>query len=383
MAGVLVFDERLNNFRFTKPAPWQREASDQLTNSDPGAACTWVSKLIGVGFSAAQTMEALVACKPKVLNYDPVAHYLKHVAWDGVPRIDTWLVDYAGCEDGEWARAIGRKTLVAAVARALRPGCKADTVLVLEGPQGRQKSSLIKALCADESWFSEYDGALSGKDKDAVQSIASGPWLVEIGELSSLSRSEVNVVKQFVSRAVDRFRPPYGRVTERFPRKTVFFASTNESEYLQDRTGNRRWWPIEAGECDHVGASLVRDQLWAEAVAAFNAGEQWWLNKAQEEIARGQQDQRLQSDPWDEELAGFLDARQTALTVREMMQALGLPMTNANSREVRRLQGVLRAAGWRQGIKERGPKGITRYWHPPNRVLTFEDAARIVASGDI
>lgn len=381
MQGVLVYDERLQNFKFAKPAPWQREASDQLTNSDPGACCAWVSKLVGVGFGPAQVLEAFAAVKPRVLNYDPVAYYLRNVVWDGVTRIDTWLVEYAGCENTAWARAIGRKTLIAAVARALKPGCKVDTVLVLEGAQGRQKSTLIKSLCPQETWFAEYDGALSGKDKDAVQSMASGPWIIELGELSGLNRSEVNVVKQFVSRAVDRFRPPYGRVTQEFPRKTVFIASTNDSEYLQDRTGNRRWWPVEAGVCDPVGAVAVRDQLWAEAVHAFGKGEPWWLTDAAlVEESKRQQDQRLQSDPWDEELGVFLESRNTPVTMRELLQVLGLPGASANSREVKRLHGVLRMAGWRQGVKERGASGNTRYWHPPDRVLTFEEAARIVAS---
>jgi hypothetical protein len=383
-AGALAFDTRACNFVFLKPVPWARPAGP-LVDSDYANIGVWLTRTIGVTFTTMVAQDALTALRPCVPNYDPVAQYLERCVWDGVPRLDTWLQIYAGAEDSTINRAFGRKTLIAAAARALKPGCKVDTILVLEGMQGAKKSTLLKALCTVENWFAEHEGALSGRDKDVVQAIACGPWIVELGELAGLRRTEVNTAKQFASRTTDRFRPPYGRVTEEFPRKVVFIASTNDEEYLQDLTGNRRWWPVKCGECSPQKLVAVRDLLWAEAVHAVKQGEIWWLEDDLIEDARDAQALRLESDVWDEELAAFLDKQTKPVSMRDLLLALGLPAVNANARESQRVRGLMVRAGWVLGPKERRDGLNTRFWRrkgwAENGIPTLEDAAKLIAEG--
>jgi hypothetical protein len=384
-AGVLAFDTRKQELQILRVPPWPRGESSHLSESDCGNVGVWLTTITGVPFPTPLVFDALKAIRSRVPNFDPVAQYLDRCVWDGIPRLDSWLEVYAGAVDTSYVRAVARKTLLAAALRALRPGCKVDTITVLEGRQGALKSTLIKALCPDETWFSEHEGALSGRDKDTVQAIACGPWIVELGELAGLRRTEINAVKQFVSRGTDRFRPPYGRITESFPRKVVFIASTNDTEYLQDLTGNRRWWPVEVGQCNPAGLAEVRDLLWAEAVHALRSGEVVYLQGDVAVDAEVQQALRMETDVWDEELADFLSRASKPLSMRECLFAVGIQTSNANAGEVTRLRGVLTRAGFVQGAKERRGGLYSRFWRRkgwgPEGLPGFEDAAKAIASG--
>jgi predicted P-loop ATPase len=392
MMGVLVFDTRVGNFRFMRPAPWQRGAHPFLSSADAACVGTWLTDVTGVPFNAAIAHEAITSLRESLHQFDGVSTYLEAVQWDGLPRLDTWLIDYASAPDSDYVRAVGSITLIAAAARALRPGCKADTVLILEGSQGRKKSSLIQALCADASWFAEHEGALSGRDKDAVMQIVQGPWLVELGELAGLSKAETNTIKQFVTRKVDRLRTPYGRVVEDFPRKTLFIASTNEGEYLRDTTGNRRWLPVSVGNCYPVQLAAVRDQLWAEAVHRLRAGERWWLEDADLLVAAAEeQAARMETDILDERLSGYLQTIKQPFCLLEVFGHLGIDAANPNSHETRRLKGAILRAGFVLGSKtERravmGTSIVTRFFRRPGEVYADEgvselDAARAIGQG--
>lgn len=222
--------------------------------------------------------------------FNDVRNYLESVEWDGVPRLDTLFIDYLGAEDKPYTRAVTRKAFVAAVARAMDPGCKYDTMLILSGPQGIGKSTLLDRM--SHGWFTDNIRTFEGKD---ASELLQGVWLVEIGELDAFRQTDVSRIKQFLSLRADRFRAAYGRHVKDIPRHCVFFGTTNSSEYLRDRTGNRRFWPVDVGVQPHaknVWTDLEneRDQLWAEAVLRWRLGEPLFLTGELEQEAKAEQE---------------------------------------------------------------------------------------------
>ncbi len=230
--------------------------------------------------------------------YHPVHDYLARLQWDRKPRIDTWLVDYFGAEDTPLNRAFGRKILCAAVRRVRHPGCKFDYMLVVEGPQGIGKSSAILALCDDRDWFT--DQLEIGADAKVTIEKTAGHWILEMPELDGLSRRDTNRVKSFIPTMIDSARLSYGRFTSKRPRQFILFGTTNESRYLTDTTGNRRFWIVRATAADPAGIAAVRDQLWAEA-AEKEAGEDLTLdNPALRNAAAGVARESPDFGPWAE-----------------------------------------------------------------------------------
>ncbi len=240
-------------------------------------------------------------------NYNPVEEYLRGLKWDRVPRIDKWLHDYCGADDTYYNQRVGSMWLISACARGISPGCKVDSVLVLEGGQGSRKSTSLSILGGD--WFSGTPLVLGDKDSYMV---AGSTWIIELAELSSLRAGEVESHKAFLTSAVDTFRPPYGKVLEKFPRYCVFGGTTNEHEYLQDATGNRRYWACRVGETiDTAKLREDRDQLWAEAVYRYLSaeinphladmdapGERWWFTPEESLDASTAIASRKAEDPW-------------------------------------------------------------------------------------
>lgn len=240
-------------------------------------------------------------------EYNPIADYLLALKWDGVRRIDRWLIDFCGAEDNEFNRRIGGMWLISAVARGVKPGSKVDTVLVLEGKQGAKKSTALRVLAGP--WFS--DSPLIIGNKDSMQ-MASYRWIIELAELASLRSSETEAQKAFISACVDNYRPPYGKAPEEFDRFAVFGGSTNQGEYLPDETGNRRYWPTLISGCDTIRLRQERDQLWAEATyrylhAELNPdlahpecpGERWWFETEEEQdMAAAVVDKRRPENAW-------------------------------------------------------------------------------------
>ncbi|MBK6704250.1 MAG: hypothetical protein IPG56_11180 [Caulobacteraceae bacterium] len=208
-------------------------------------------------------------------QFDPVRESLRNLKWDGVRRLRTWLSRYLGAEDTPLNRAIGMKTMVAAVRRVNEPGCKFDYVPVLEGAQGTGKSTALKILAGEDEFFSDQD--LVHLDAKAQQEALRGKWIYEIAELSGLSRTESERTKAFLSRTHDRARRAYGYASIDQPRRCIFIGTTNDNNYLKDPTGNRRFWPVATGRIDLDALAADRDQLWAEAVIADAAGETLYL----------------------------------------------------------------------------------------------------------
>lgn len=206
--------------------------------------------------------------------YHPVREYLRGLAWDGTPRLDTMLVDYLGAEDTPYTRAVTRKWMCGAVKRVMQPGCKNDQAIVLVGAQGIGKSSFAGIL--SRGWFN--DSEINMNSKDGYESLH-GNWIIELAELASTKRSDIETVKTFLSKCEDTYRPAYGRRAATFKRQCVFFGTTNEDEFLRDRTGNRRYWPVTVHTAlDRDAFSANVDQLWAEAVTVYNKGESLWLD---------------------------------------------------------------------------------------------------------
>ncbi|MDA8229701.1 MAG: virulence-associated E family protein, partial [Magnetospirillum sp.] len=226
----------------------------------------------------------------------PVREYLQSLRWDGVPRLETWAITYLGAADTRLNRAFGSLWMISGIARIMRPGAKADHMLILEGAQGAKKSTALKVL-AGSDWFTDELAEIGSKD--AAQQMR-GVWIIEIAELDALGRADVSRIKSFLSRTNDRYRPPYERYVVDVPRQCVFAGSVNPDTYLRDETGNRRFWPIRCGRIDIDALRRDRDQLWAEAMAMYAQGAIWWLADPELiALANAEQEERYQADAWD------------------------------------------------------------------------------------
>lgn len=284
-------------------------------------------------------------------KFNPLQDHLNSLKWDGVGRIRSLLPTYFGASDTPYHQTIGAKFTVSAIARAMQPGCKVDTVLILEGKQGIQKSSSIAALAGND-WFTDELPDLSSKDA-AIQLV--GKWIVEVSELSAFNRSDTETVKKFMSRSTDRFRAPYGKVALDHPRNTVFVATTNDDYYLKDSTGNRRFWPVKCGQIDLEAIKRDRDQLWAEAVAAYRDGMQWWLTDNETTFAETEQDARRDVDPWEERVASIAKIMgDHPVTMDMICNQLGIAFERRNAATNGRVSKCLKLNGYeRKRLKAR------------------------------
>lgn len=280
-------------------------------------------------------------------QFDPLVEYLQGLKWDASKRIDRWLVDYLGAPDCPYTRTVGRKSLIGAVARALNPGCKNDTMPVLEGEQGTGKSTALRYLFGDRFFIDHLPDFHS---KDSFQQLQ-GAWCVEVAELSALTKADVKDVKQFLSRLVDKFRPPFGRLPIQVQRRTVFWGTVNPEEggYLKDPTGARRFWPIETKNIELAAILKDRDQLWAEAVAAFVAGESWHLeDDASIEDAKVEQAKRREVHPWESVIGNWLAEHsiQTVDVPTVLTNAIRMPAEKQEARHGRQIGACMRALAW-------------------------------------
>lgn len=298
------YNDFTNAISYGIKPPWDAQSGAEISDMD----LIWVKNYLAIKYrfepSTDKVLEAI-----KLMAYDnrfhPVRDYLKALEWDGRPRIGTWLKDYLCAIAPEpYLSLVSRKILVAMVARIFEPGKKFDHVLILEGTQGVGKSTAVRNLASDE-WFT--DTHFDIKDKDAVLSLGA-VWLVELGELSGMRKADVDQLKEFISRTIDRIRVPYGRLPERFPRQCVFVGTTNSGEYFRDQTGNRRFWPVSVGKCDFEAVKKDRDQLFAEAVAAYTLGEALYLDD-EAANAQAEEEQNLRTYEMDflPEISNALD----------------------------------------------------------------------------
>lgn len=306
--GVIGYDEFADRIVKLQPPPYDPEGQRSIVSAEWGdlddtLATAWIASREGFVVSSAMVAEA-VNVVARLNGFHPVREYLQGLpAWDGTERLDHWLADHLHVTPTEYSRLVGRWFVMAMVARVLQPGVKFDYCLVLEGKQGRMKSTALRVLAGD--WFSDTELDLANKDS---MSAIKGKWLHEFGEMGSIARSESQRQKSFLSRQFDEYRPVYGRREIRCPRQLCFAGTTNEWNWQKDPTGGRRFWPVEVpDEINIEGLQAVRDLLFAEAYARVRSGERFWPNgQEQREIFDPEQLTREAPNTFAELLAGWL-----------------------------------------------------------------------------
>ena len=315
--------------------------------------------------------------------YHPVLNYLKELTWDGVPRLDEWLIKYGKAADTEYVRAVSSLVLIAAVRRLKQPGCKFDELLILESGQGMLKSSALRALCPKDAWFSD-DLPLNVDSKQVIER-TSGKWIIEAAELSGLHRSQVEHLKSMLSRQVDGpVRMAYARIAIERPRQFIIVGTTNSHAYLKDTTGNRRFWPVRVDRFNIMGLNEVRDQLWAEAVAREAKGESIRLDPKLYSQAEIQQVRRKVEDSWESILQEHFGRMEQDLwnqgkflklrvTTPEVFQALGVPIVQQDERSSERLSGVMQSLGFRRITVVRQNERMKGWGRDRDSLIKVED----------
>jgi putative DNA primase/helicase len=307
------------------------------------------------------SINSAIVAHAKMNSYHPVRDYLNSLRWDNLNRIDDWLIRFFGAEDTPFNRLASRKFLIGAVARAFEPGCKVDAMMILEGPQGIKKSSGIEALFSP-SFYTASVSLFKDHQKMVMQTF--GAWVIELPEFAAVMRKDMNFIKGLMTITTDKVPLPYARTISEHPRQFITVATYNPEEdegYLDDSTGNRRFWPVAVTKVDIQGIKKYRDQLWAEARKAYMDGERWWFEGEEEEaIASANVNDRESTDAWMDVLKNKLDPtmhygyadiyvmlsitndrvnRETKARVRRAMKALGyqnLPRKMENGRSERR-----------------------------------------------
>lgn len=309
LAGRILMDTFADQLMGVAPLPWDPRNVEtgpfQWRDDDDSGLRDYIQGVLGFRTEGV-IQDALVLCARKN-QVNPVTDYLNALVWDGQPRLDRLFIDYLGAADTPFVRAVTRKSFTAAVARAMYPGLKYDTMPVLTGAQGLGKTTLLQKMGL--SWFNNSIESFEGKE---AAELLQNAWIVEIGEMGAYSRSDVKIIKGFLSRTEDQYRAAYARKTEKHPRRCVFFGTSNDDQYLKDPTGGRRFWPIDCG-LQERSKLVFRDldaevnQLWAEAIMRWRMGESLILPEELEQVAKQQQELHAEADPWEGIVAEFVD----------------------------------------------------------------------------
>ena len=313
---ILRNDSQISGIRYNELShaieagklPWDRP-DKYWRDADEAQLYVYVSLKYSVKFPENLFGKALTTVTDE-RRFNPLRDYVTGLPeWDGTPRVDRLLVDYLGAEDTPYTRAVTRKTLTGAVQRVLEPGCKFDTVLVLVGRPGIGKSTILRKLGGE--WFSDSLSLADTRDKTAAEKLQ-GQWIVEIGEMQGSRKADIDVMKGFLSRQVDEYRPAYGRVTEKHPRTAIICGTTNSTNgFLKDTTGNRRFWPVPVSGDGRLDARDIteetRAQIWAEAFAYASEGEEVYLDDAMEREAEKMQQAMLEYDEREGQVVEYLD----------------------------------------------------------------------------
>lgn len=296
LKGKFALNQFANRGEVLGALPWDQRTKRRLWDDNDNQGLYWylekVYKITGNG-----KIDGALSLHSNRFAFNEIQDYLGGLKskWDGTPRLDTLFIDYLGAKDTAYNRTVTRKAFVAAVARAMTPGCKYDNMVILTGPQGIGKSTLLDKM--SRGWFNDSIRTFEGKE---ASELLQGVWLVEVAELDAFRRTDIARIKQFLSLRADRYRAAYGRNVKELPRCCVFFGTCNETEFLQDTTGNRRFWPVDTGEqrrSKGVWTDLDKeiDQLWAEAVVRWQAGEPLYLSGAVEEEAKAKQEEHREA----------------------------------------------------------------------------------------
>ncbi len=290
--------------------PWHKlkniEEGETWKDSDDAALRYYIEKVYDIT-SPTKINDALLIVEEKN-KYHPIRDYLEEIAWDGIRRIETLFIDYLGAENNVYTRTVTRKAMVAAVARVFVPGIKFDYMLVLVGKQGIGKSHIISLL--GQNWYSDSLNTVQGKE--AYEQLQDA-WLIEMAELSATKKAEAEAVKHFISKREDIYRVAYGKRVTKFPRQCVFFGTTNDNDFLRDKTGNRRYWPVVVGinkSNKNLWTDMTQneiDQIWAEALKLWRNGEKLFLTPDLEKEAVKVQEQHTEESSKEGLIREYLD----------------------------------------------------------------------------
>lgn len=361
-----TFDQKIYVVR--KP-PWDQAVNGWqprvFRDNDATEFAIWLERQLAMVATPSQALSAISSAAER-RQFDPLRDYLDGLKWDGIPRVygggpddqDGWLIHYAGATPSLYHRSIGMRWLIGAVARGLCEdphGVKMDTMLVLEGAQGRRKSTLFRTL-ADASGQPMFTDAIRRLEGKETAQLLQGNWIVELGEMIALvSKEATDNAKAWMSAQDDEFRPPYARTPRKFLRRVAVGGTINRLAgrgYLKDATGARRFWPVEVGEIDIEGLKRDRDQLWAEAVHMYRRGEQWHLTPEEDAAAEMEQASRYQSDPWEGPISETVGDHVRRILKTKLFEALGLPPRDQTHYNDERLARIMA----RRGFSEDGPE---------------------------
>jgi putative DNA primase/helicase len=310
-SGVIAYDD-FAKCVVTQSAPPARQTeaptarrTGEWSEEDSIRTAAWLTAEHGIDAPTTMVDQAVSAIAHRNVVH-PVRDWMRGLTWDECERLPTMLSVYFGAADGAYTRGVGVRWMISGVARIFEPGCQADCTLVLEGAQGTGKSTGLEAFVPVRSWFADT-GIILG-DKDSYQALRR-KLIYELSEMASVKGREIERVKAFLSARTDSYRPSYGRRNVDHPRQVIFAATTNESAYLIDSTGNRRFWPVRCSQIDVEGIRRDRDQLWAEARVRYDRGEAWHVDSgAFARLCAEEQEGRVLSDPWTEIVARWLEA---------------------------------------------------------------------------
>ncbi|MGE0310032.1 MAG: VapE domain-containing protein [Lautropia sp.] len=375
--GVFGFDSFSMRTMKLRALPGRPERLGEWNDVDTGHTIIWLTARYSMTPDVGIVDQAIELVAQENA-FHPVRDYLAGLRWDRTSRIDTWLEDYLGVERTEYTARVARWFLIGMVARVMQPGVKFDSCLVLEGAQGRRKSSALKALAGE--WFSDTELDLSNKD---AMSAIRGKWLHEFAEMGSLARSETSRQKSFLARQVDEFRPVFARREIRCPRQVVFAGSTNEWQWQQDPTGGRRFWPVEVtGQIDVEALARARDDLFAEAYEAYQAGERFWPTPdEQREWFDPQQLQREREDAFADLIQDWLDnlSRPEFVLVDVLSEALKLDAARMTRDVMTRAGTILKKLGCKR--RERR-NGVVRFVYELPDWTKYQRSAQTKSNAD-
>ena len=364
LADLFAYNEMLRSPILQRAIPECAVACDTFVvrpvrDDDVTSLQEWLQRA-GLEKIGKDVVHQAVDLRARERSFHPVLDYLHSLSWDGTPRLAMWLPVYLGCEGDDYHQTIGRMFLVMMVARIFAPGCKADYMLVLEGPQGALKSTACQILAGE--WFSDALPDIRSAGKDVAQHI-NGKWLIEVAEMSALDKAEASALKAFITRTTERYRPSYGRKEVIEPRQCVFAGTTNENVYLRDKTGGRRFWPVKVGKVDIEALIRDRDQLFAEAIELYRSGTRWWPDaKFELDIIAPAQEARYEPDAWEDCIETFLNSHSRVTVLQVARDSLNIATDRIGTADQRRISAALERLGWHRG-KRTGASGA-RWWVP-------------------
>lgn len=368
--GAIGFDEFSGRICKRRELPFEGlSAVGEWTDDDDALLAFYLATHYGIRRVSDRDMQFAVTIAAHRHRFHEVKDYLNGLVWDGTPRVRYWINGYLGADPSPYHEAVSIKFMIAAVARVMNAPAptKVDNVLILEGPQYAGKSTVFKILF--DPWFT--DAAFEIGSTDGLQ-IIRGQWCVELAELDALNRVEVSRSKRFFSTAIDRYRNPYGRRPVNVIRQCVFGGSVNNSAYLKDDTGNRRFWPVTVGNIALDELAKDKPQLWAEALKLFNDGIPWHVMPEELPLFSEEQDKRYVGDAYEDSIRGYLKGdtdnnhkRRDGVTIGEVLgKGLYIERARWTLAEQQRVGRILARLGYRKrrATDDDGTRPWRYYW---------------------